>query len=194
MNTYAYNSEVTAIHESVDGWIIQTPSASIKTKCLINSAGLYAHKIADMAGFTQYKQAYLKGEYYKSAKKINLNHLVYSVPPSDGLSLGIHSRHYLDGTIGFGPNAYPTNSIDYNINASNSEEFIRDIQKYLNIQKEGLDLYPDYSGIRPKSGTGDFIIDVSSTESKRFVNLIGIESPGLTSTLEISDYVCGIIE
>ena len=127
-------------------------------------------------------------------KKIQLFNL--PLPEKDGL--GIHSVIQMDGSISFGPNSYLVDEIDYGIDYRYVEDFHRSISKYLDIEIK--ELYPDYSGIRPrfKANNGshnDFII--SNEESKGFpnlINLIGIESPGLTCSLSIAKYVKEIIE
>ena len=197
----SYNSAVSEIIKSGNEWeiVVNNGALKVNTNTIINSAGLCADKVASMAGFTNYKIFFYKGEYYKCSKIKNLKHLIYSVPPANQLSLGIHTRHYLDGTIGFGPNAYPINTIDYTIDDSKKEEFLYDIRKYININLLDDDLWPDYSGIRPKIQGGgfgaDFIIKNEQCDGDRvMINLVGIESPGLTCSLSIADRVAKMLQ
>ena len=87
---------------------------------------------------------------------------------------------------------------DYSVDGSNKEEFYKSVKDFLPFI-EMDDLNPDYSGIRPKlqplgKGERDFII-VNETERgyKNFINLIGIESPGLTASMAIAEYVYSVI-
>ena len=113
------------------------------------------------------------------------------------ISLGTHAVVHLDGTIGFGPNAYYTNKIDYSMDSSNKKYFLSQINKFLKLNED--DLTEDFSGIRPKiqkkgDPSADFIIINEFKKGyKNFINLIGIESPGLTSSLAIAKYVYSLI-
>lgn len=198
--TISYKSRVTTIIPIDNQWelSVNDDEFKIRTNTIINAAGLYADKIAHMAGFTGYKQFFYKGEYYKTNKLRNLKHLVYSVPPADQMSLGIHTRSYSDGSIGFGPNAYPVNDVNYDINDSNNNEFLKDINKYFDINFDESDIYPDYSGIRPKINGGgfksDFQINKEECDGDRaMISMVGIESPGLTCSMAIAEYVAKLL-
>jgi L-2-hydroxyglutarate oxidase LhgO len=124
--------------------------------------------------------------------------LVYPPPTLDEASLGIHSVPDLTGRLRFGPNAYYVDEIDYKVE-SDREEFWRDIVKYLPmIGRE--DLHPDMSGIRAKlQAPGDPMKDfvIRHEEDRGYpglVNLIGIESPGLTASPAIAGLVAGMVE
>jgi L-2-hydroxyglutarate oxidase LhgO len=167
---------------------------TLRTRTIVNSAGLHADKVAELAGFNKYKIYFYKGEYYKTDKLRSLKHLLYSVPPKNQMSLGIHTRSYLDGSIGFGPNAYAIDKIDYSIDESNKQEFLKDINKYLDIHFNESDIYPDYAGIRPKINSGGFKADFNIRREdcdgdRVMISLVGIESPGLTCSLSIAEYV-----
>lgn len=193
-----YRAKVTDVATTTDGFRIKIEDETvIETPLLVNSAGLMSADISNMAGAAD-KLSYYKGEYYSTNKIYDLPHLVYSVPPADQLSLGIHTRHYLDGSIGFGPNAYPVDDIDYSVNDAHREEFLRDIKRYFDVELSPNDIRPDYSGIRPKinGGTvkGDFVIRKEKTDGTGImISLLGIESPGLTASLSIADYVCDLV-
>jgi L-2-hydroxyglutarate oxidase LhgO len=99
----------------------------------------------------------------------------------------------------FGPDVEWVDKIDYTVDPSRVNLFHNDIIKYLPaIKKE--DLRPGYSGIRPKlknkgEGKSDFMIQSSAENGvKNLVNLFGMESPGLTSSLVIADYVSDLVE
>jgi L-2-hydroxyglutarate oxidase LhgO len=200
------STEVIGLTQKRDGYIVHTKgleSYSIKTKLVINSAGLYADKIAKMAGMDIDKEKYrihwCKGDYFSLAGKPPVTMLVYPAPPKDLYQgwLGIHTVPDLVGRLKFGPNAYYVNKIDYKVESS-KEEFWKDIKSYLPSVKKG-DLYPDISGIRPKlQGPGgpfrDFVIQ--HEEDKGFsglISLIGIESPGFTCSPAIAEIVAEMV-
>ena len=168
-----------------------------KSKIVVNSAGLWCDAVSKMVGIDDYKLHICKGEYYKTTMYRNEIHsLIYPLPTA--ISLGTHIILHLDGTIGFGPNAYYVDKIDYSMDDSNKKTFLKHINKYLDLPEESLS--QDFAGIRPKiqgpgEPTQDFII-INEKEKgyHNFINLIGIESPGLTSSLAIAEYVKEIID
>ena len=194
-----YNSEVIDIQYKNDNYLVSFENLDYTATApiVINSAGLWCDKISSMVGITDYQLHICKGEYYTTSMYRNkLNSLIYPLPTE--ISLGTHIVLHLDGSIGFGPNAYYVDEIDYSIDDSNKETFLKDINKYLNIPEHALS--EDFAGIRPKiqapgEPSQDFII-VNETDKgyNNFINLIGIESPGLTCSLAIGEYVINIIE
>ncbi|KAF9929334.1 hypothetical protein FBU30_001695 [Linnemannia zychae] len=142
------------------------------------------------------KLHYCKGHYYSYSGKALVSRLIYPVPDKNLTSLGTHLTLDLAGRMRFGPDIqYVDDPFDYSIDPStvgsqsSMNEVSKVIQTYLPTIKSSS-LYADYAGIRPKlAGPGepfrDFIID----HRDGFVNLAGIESPGLTSSLAIAEYV-----
>lgn len=199
----AFSTKVRGITKKKDHYHLTfSDGYKIQAKTVINAAGLFSDKVAQMAGFDiaklSYKLNLCKGEYYKSSKIKGIKHLIYPIPDPKGLFLGIHTRLHLDGSISFGPNAYYVDEINYNMDNTYQKEFFKAISKYLTINKE--DLTPDYTGIRPKlqglnQPEKDFLIrNESDLGYPNFINLIGIESPGLTASLAIAKYVQTILD
>jgi 2-hydroxyglutarate dehydrogenase len=209
----AFNSPVTSIlplDSGRKGWEISTTTpegetTSITAETLVNSAGLAAIPISNMILPTerQRKPFYAKGSYFSYA----LSHprprtLVYPAPMPGHGGLGTHLTLDMSGRIRFGPDVEWTDDPnDYTPNAANLERALDDIQSYLpGIDRAAVGL--DYVGIRPKlgkmgavaSGKGfqDFYIE-REVGFEGFVNLLGIESPGLTSCLAIADVVEGLL-
>jgi len=194
-------TEVTAIKQTGDGYIVETISGgepfSVETRVVVNSAGLFSDRVAQMIGIdideARYRLHWCKGDYYSLGGKPSATMLVYPPPLKDTLGLGIHTVPDLVGRLKFGPNAYYVDKIDYKVE-SPVEPFWSDIVTYLpETRKE--DLHPDMAGVRAKlQGPGeparDFVIN---HEEKRgltgFINLIGIESPGLTCAPAIAEMV-----
>lgn len=203
-----YNCELTALNKLSDGYLVTTKDASgeifeFRTKILINSAGLNSDIIAQMAGVDikkeNYQLKYCKGQYFRinNSRKCNLiSHLVYPVPHEKITGLGVHATKDLQGSLRLGPDTcyVPRKEFNYDVNPVDREKFLNAALKFLPFLKEE-DLTPDTSGIRPKlQGEGeDFRDFVIKEESKLglpgLVNLIGIESPGLTSAPAIAKYV-----
>ena len=193
-----YNSEVVNIQYENDNYSLSFNNLeyTATSPIVVNSAGLWCDKISSIVGITDYQLHICKGEYYKTnLYRHQINSLIYPLPTD--ISLGLHIVIHLDGTIGFGPNAYYVDEIDYSMDDSNKEIFLTHINNYLNIPEDALT--EDFTGIRPKiqapgEPSQDFII-VNETDNgyNNFINLIGIESPGLTCSLAIGKYVQNII-
>ena len=172
----------------------------IKSGILINASGLYAEKNAKKLDFLENSfipKTYLaKGNYFETGKDLKIRHLIYPIP--NEASLGLHLGLDLGMQVRFGPDVEWVDDIDYKVNPNRLDAFYNDIKKYLPHFDKSL-LKPGYSGIRPKiknkgEGKSDFLIQGSETHSiKGMVNLFGIESPGLTSSLVIADYVSELI-
>ncbi len=171
---------------------------SFQADTVINSSGLYSDKIATMVGIDidrqGYRLHYCKGDYFRVSGDPPVRRLVYPVPKGPGL--GIHLTPDSTGSIKLGPNAYYVRDIDYVVR-SKAEEFREDVMRYVPLMGS-RHIHEDSSGIRPKlQGPGDpfrdFVIkEESDIGYHGFINLIGIESPGLTASPAIADYVSEI--
>src|SRR5882672_4851475 len=179
----------------------QTPEETIEARCVINCAGLYADDVAAMLGNRNYKIYPVRGEYCElvRAKSYLVNNLVYPLPHTDGLSLGVHLTRTLWGTVLVGPTAdYIADKNDYERNRLSVDEFVRRAKPML-PELEAADLQLAYSGIRAKlvppgqEGLADFVI-TRDAATPRAIQLIGIESPGLTSCLAIAQRVVSLAE
>ena len=195
------DTEVTGIEQTKDGYVVRMNSGGepfeIESSVVINSAGLYCDRVAEMAGMDidkeQYRLHWSKGEYFSLTGKPPALMLIYPPPPQDAASLGIHSVPDLTGRLRFGPNAFYVDEINYAVE-SEKESFWRDIVQYFpSVKMENL--HPDMTGIRSKlQGPGDPVKDfvIHHEEDKGLpglINLIGIESPGLTSSPAIAEIV-----
>ena len=198
-SSIVYNTEVSSITYEDEYYFLSFKDLdySAKSKIVINSAGLWCDRVSKMVGITDYKLHICKGEYYTTSMYRNeLNSLIYPLPTK--ISLGTHIVLHLDGSIGFGPNAYYVDEIDYSMDDSNKKTFLKHINKFMDLPENALS--EDFAGIRPKiqapgKASQDFIIK-NETENgyHNFINLIGIESPGLTSSLAIAEYIKEIID
>jgi L-2-hydroxyglutarate oxidase LhgO len=181
-------------HVSTIGMRGETGSLTCQT--LINCAGHGAHAVA--MAIQGYPAAVLpsrflaKGSYCSVSGKSPFNHLIYPVPVSG--ALGIHATLEMAGAVRFGPDIQWVDSIDYGMPAALPEKFSAAVRSYWpNIVNRKLS--PSYCGIRPKihgpdKGFADFMIQFEGSHAiAGLVNLFGIESPGLTSSLSIASYV-----
>jgi L-2-hydroxyglutarate oxidase LhgO len=173
---------------------------SIEARCVVNAAGLYADEVAALLGNKNYRIYPVRGEYAEvgRARAYLVNALVYPLPHHDGLSLGVHLTRTMWGTVLVGPTAtYVQEKNDYERGRLPLEEFLKSAQVLLPELKLE-DMHLAYSGLRPKlvppggHGIVDFIITRDPVHS-RAIQLIGIESPGLTSALAIAKHVAPMI-
>jgi L-2-hydroxyglutarate oxidase LhgO len=197
-------TEVTGIRKIEKGYEITGLSVGekfeINSKILINCAGLNSDKIAAMAGLEIDRLGYrihpCKGDYFRVTGKPLVRIPVYPVPK--GAGLGTHLTPDLTGSIRLGPNDYYVDKIDYNVE-SNEEQFRKDVARFVPRILE-REIRADSSGIRPKlQGPGDSFRDfIIRHEADRgldgLIDLVGIESPGLTAAPAIADYVSDIVE
>jgi 2-hydroxyglutarate dehydrogenase len=198
-------TSITPIDAGRSGWSITTTSpdnetSTITAKTLINSAGLYAVNINNMIlpAARHRKAYYAKGSYFSySASTPRPSTLIYPAPVPGHGGLGTHLTLDMGGRIRFGPDVEWTDSpTDYTPNVKNLAAAIEDIATYLpGVDRDAIQ--PDYVGIRPKLGRlaatsgkdfQDFYI-VKEDGYAGFVNLLAIESPGLTSCLAIAEEV-----
>jgi L-2-hydroxyglutarate oxidase LhgO len=145
----------------------------------------------DKAG---YKLHYCKGEYFSLDSKYRnlVSRLIYPTPEQVGH--GIHFKQGLDGRMLLGPSAHYVEAIDYAVEETYKQYFYNSAKRFLpliNLE----DLAPESAGIRPKlQGPGEAFRDFVITHEEKagfpgLINLIGIESPGLTAALAIARYV-----
>ena len=142
--------------------------------------------------------AYLaKGNYFSCSARAPFSRLIYPVPEPGGL--GVHLTLDMAGQARFGPDVEWVESIDYAVDPARAERFYPAIRKYWPTLPDGA-LMPSYSGIRPKIvppavATQDFLIQGPRDHGvSGLINLFGIESPGLTSSLAIADHVGELAE
>jgi glycerol-3-phosphate dehydrogenase len=173
---------------------------SIEARCVVNAAGLYADEIAALLGNRSYRIYPVRGEYAEvnRSRAHLVNTLVYPLPHPDGLTLGVHLTRTMWGTILVGPSArYVEDKNDYEHDRLPVEDFLHSAHTLLPELKLE-DLHLAYSGLRPKlvpptgHGLADFVITRDPVHS-RAIQLVGIESPGLTAALAIARHVAPMV-
>lgn len=169
---------------------------SIQCKYLINCAGLHSEMVANnIKGLDKLhipKLHWCRGHYFSYQGKSPFTHLIYPIPRNNGL--GIHATIDMGGQLKFGPDTQYIAQLDYNFPENIEKEFLKQISQYFpTLTKDKLQ--PAYAGIRPKLQAAedpfkDFVIQTSQIHHlKGLINLFGIESPGLTASLAIAEYV-----
>lgn len=173
---------------------------SLTADLVINSAGLWAQSVAaTIAGIpadTVPPTYYCKGNYYTLSGKPPFRRPIYPVPEKAGL--GVHVTVDLGGQVRFGPDVEWVDRIDYDVDPARADKFYAAVRKYYPALEDGA-IQPGYSGIRPKiqapdEAARDFVIQGPDDHGiPGLINLYGIESPGMTSSLAIADYVRKLI-
>jgi L-2-hydroxyglutarate oxidase LhgO len=181
---------------------IRTPDGTetLTTERVVNAAGLESDRVAALAGIdvdaAGYRLHWWKGSYFavSGSKAGLLSRLVYPVPSH--VSLGVHAVLGLEGRLRFGPDAehLPQRQPDYSVDEAKRDAFAEGVHRLVPAI-DASDLAPDIAGIRPKlqgpgEGFRDFVIAEEAARGlPGFVNLIGIDSPGLTSAPAIAEEV-----
>jgi glycerol-3-phosphate dehydrogenase len=201
------HAKVEGLESTPDGIRVVSAAGEILTRCLVNSAGLYADEVAALLGssMASHRIYPVRGEYCElvRAKQDWLRAPVYPLPHTDGLSLGVHLTKTVWGNVLLGPTArYVDDKSNYERDRLPVEEFVSHARLLLPEIEPG-DLVIAYTGIRAKltpplpssnpsnphtTGWADFIIQ-RDPEFPSVVQLIGIESPGLTSAASIAEQV-----
>jgi L-2-hydroxyglutarate oxidase LhgO len=201
----AYDTQVTRLRPTLAGIevAINSESAAVaRARFAVNAAGLQADRVAAcIEGFPPQhipKVRFAKGSYFALSGASPFSRLVYPAPQAGG-HLGIHMTIDLSGAARFGPDTEWVNGIDYAVDLNRASLFAEVIRQYW----PGLDparLYPAYAGIRPKisspgEATRDF--DISGPQQHGVagvVNVFGIESPGLTASLALAEYIAALTD
>ena len=177
----------------------------IRARWVVNAAGHHAVRLAStITGAHQTNlpvNRYVKGSYFTISGRTPFSRLIYPMPTE--ASLGLHLTIDLQGQGKVGPDAewLPETAkppFDYQVDPARADLFYDSVRRYWPGLPDHA-LTPGYAGVRPKivgpgEPSGDFRIDGPSHHgSPGLVNLLGIESPGLTSSLAIADHVCELI-
>ncbi len=165
---------------------------------LINCGGLHAQQLAGLLQGYDASQIppihYCKGHYFSLSGARPFKHLIYPVPEHNTTGLGVHATLTLDGQVRFGPDTRYIDEIDYSVPEALAERYYRSIRRYY----PGLadhSLHSDYAGIRPKLQAAGAAFEDFQFQNQPLhgipglLHCFGIESPGLTASLAIAEYV-----
>jgi L-2-hydroxyglutarate oxidase LhgO len=199
----ALRHAMVSIDRTPAGWCVTArgPDGALERfacAALVNAAGLESDRVAALAGVdvdaASLRLHPCKGDYFAlaSGAPLHLRHLVYPMPAGPGL--GIHATLDLGGRVRFGPDATYVERVAYDVDPAKAAGFAAAAARYLPVLRAEW-LTPDYAGVRPKlAGPGeafrDFVVEEASARGlPGLVNLIGIESPGLTAAGAIAERV-----
>ena len=193
--TVAFLTEVSDLERRDSGVRVRCGDFDLDADVVVNAAGLSGPAVAARLGGAR-QGYYAKGHYYTLSGVSPFSHLVYPVAQPGGL--GVHVTLDLGGQARFGPDVVWQDDQDYRFDGVDFDAFVAAIRRYY----PGLDesrLNPGYTGIRPKlappgAPASDFVIEgPADTGVPGFVNLLGIESPGLTASLAIAERVVELV-
>jgi len=185
------NSEVSAINKLEDAFEVVTTAGNFYSKYVINCAGVYSDKVSAMAGVDDFTITPRRGEYVLLNKNQGhlANNVLFQTPTKNGKGILVTRTYH--GNLMLGPNAQEVGSKD---DLGTNLEALKYIVDTARLSVPSFDLkwtLTSFSGIRASSSKKDFIIE--ETKIKGFINVAGIESPGLTSSPAIGKYVINII-
>ena len=199
---FAFNAPLLGAEARSDRTVVDVGGEAPMTlgcRLLVNAAGLHAPAVArsiDGMPIERIPTAYFaKGNYFSCTRRAPFTHLIYPVPEPGGL--GVHLTLDLGGQAKFGPDVEWVNDIDYSVDPARAARFYPAIRRYWPGLPDGA-LAPAFAGVRPKIvppavAIQDFMIQGPQDHGVAgLINLFGIESPGLTSSLAIADHVADI--
>lgn len=196
--TVVFGSEVSAVSADGDGLTVTVDGGAATVSCrwLVNAGGLHAiGLLRRIVGYppTRCRTAHFaKGNYFAYRGGKPFSHLVYPMPDEHGL--GVHATLDLDGTTRFGPDVEWIDEPHYDVDPVRADSFYHAIRQYWPTIPSGS-LHPAYAGVRPKlvgagASAADFVIEDESTHTvPGLINLLGMESPGLTASLAVAEQV-----
>jgi L-2-hydroxyglutarate oxidase LhgO len=197
----ALESELVRVERETGGYalFIKGEDQPVRARRVVNAAGLFADRVAALAGLDTaalgWRLRWFKGDYFSLTRALPPRCLVYPVPGPHGL--GVHLTLDSQGRQRLGPDAFPVSSLDYAVDPAKAPAFLEAARRFLpDLRLE--DLAPGTSGIRPKlSADGsfrDFVIEEGTARGlPGWVNLVGLESPGLTASPAVADEVARLL-
>ncbi|HSR03595.1 MAG TPA: NAD(P)/FAD-dependent oxidoreductase [Proteiniclasticum sp.] len=190
--TLALENKVTAIEKVDDIFKVTTDKGEYEGRYVVNAAGVYADTISHMVGVDNFKILPRSGEYILFTRGTGdpINTVIFQLPTKFGKGVLVASTYH--GNLLIGPDANDD---------ADREDTSTHIERIASIFEQTKSLYDkidprkfirSFTGIRARSSTDDFIIEESSV--KGFINVAGIQSPGLTSSPAIAEMVIGILK
>ena len=196
---FAFQTPVLAGRAGQRGLVIETGGPApmrLAAGLVVNAAGLGAQALARSIGGMPIEKIpplhFAKGNYFSLSGRSPFSRLIYPMPTPGGL--GVHLTLDLAGQAKFGPDVEWVNAIDYDVDPGRARSFYAAIRTYWPDMPEGA-LQPGYAGVRPKvarpgGSTTDFLLQTEKDHGVTgLINLFGIESPGLTASLAIADWL-----
>ncbi len=182
--------KVEKIEKNGTGYTVSSNTESVDTKYVINCAGLYSDEIASLVGDKSFKITPRRGEYMLLDKECGktVTHTIFRCPSKMGK--GILVSPTVDGNLLLGPTA---ENIEDKADTSTTQSGLMSVRTQAGEQVRGIDfskVITSFTGLRATGSTGDFIIGLKDG----FMNVAGIESPGLSSAPAIAEYVIDMLD
>ncbi len=185
------SSRVTAIFRKNKGFIIQAGPNCIETRFVVNAAGVYADDISRMAGGEAFTITARRGEYvlFDRSQPVKVSSVIFGAPSEKGK--GVLFSPTAHGNMIAGPTAQFTGKEDTDTTREGLSAVMNGVRRYVpSIDRRSA--ITVFAGLRAMGNRHDFIIEESKS-AQGFVNVAGIESPGLTSAPAIAEYVTGML-
>lgn len=200
------HTTVQGLRRDGDGWVVHAEDGTaLRANTVVNAAGLHACELGRRTEGLDLRHVprpwYAKGSYFTLAGRSPFGQLIYPAPePDEHLAgLGVHLTIDLGGQAKFGPDVqWVDDPDDLQVDPARGDAFYAEVRKYWPGLPDGA-LLPGYAGMRPKisgphEAAADFRIDGPAQHGlPGLVNLLGIESPGLTSCLAIGEHVAALL-
>jgi len=188
---FMFSAEVVKVYKEKDIFTIETSQGIVKSRYLVNAAGIFADDINDMLGGEKFRIIPRRGEYCLFDKAVGgiVTRTIFQTPTNKGK--GILVSPTVHGNLFVGPNAVEMERKD---DVSTTKEGLDEVLRGGSRSVKGInprDIITSFTGIRATPDTGDFVINVPT---KNAVNAAGIESPGLTASVAIAPYVVSLLE
>lgn len=190
--TLKLEHQVTGIEKDGDVFRVSTDKEEFQGKFVVNAAGVYADEISKMVGVNNFEILPRSGEYILFTRGTGdpINTVIFQLPTKYGKGVLVASTYY--GNLLIGPDASDEGGKDDTSTHIERVAKIYQQTKALYGKINSKQFIRSFTGIRARSSTDDFIIE--ETEVKGFINVAGIQSPGLTSSPAIAEMVIGILK
>jgi glycerol-3-phosphate dehydrogenase len=183
--------EVRSIEANGAGWKVKTSSYEYRARCVINASGLSSDRVAEMAGMKVPTIYPRKGEEYlldKHAGRL-IRRVIFPLPRKE--TKGVLVIPTVDGNTMIGPTAEEVfNTQDVSTSAGGKKAVLRSVRRLMPSLRQDM-VIASFAGLRPTTKGGDFHIQ---EDGEGFINLVGIQSPGLTAAPAIAELIVGMID
>ena len=186
------NEEVKKIEKENNIFLVETNNEILRSRIIINCAGIGSEKIANLAGDTSFNLNFKSGQYmvFNKSEGNKINKVLFQMPTNLGKGILITKTVY--GNLLIGPDALDEEKINLNTDINRLIEIYKK-SKLVTDKIDSTKVIRTFSGVRTVSDSNDFIIE-ESNQVENLINVAGIQSPGLTSSPAIAEYVVEIIE
>ncbi|MHA1143357.1 MAG: NAD(P)/FAD-dependent oxidoreductase [Candidatus Helarchaeota archaeon] len=188
---FQFNAEVTAIDKKTDYLVVKHSGGTVEARFVLNCAGVHADDVSRMVGLDYFKIMPRRGEYVLFDKHaFNINHTLFSLPSKN--TKGVLIGPTTGDTVYVGPNAENIEDKEDTSTTRRGLDFILKSARMMVPTLPIKQVIRSYAGLRPVSDTNDFIIE--TTDVPGFINVAGIQSPGLSACLAIAEMVTSILQ